>query len=213
MRTEIKYRLVLAFGLICLIGFAGQSILLWKAHDRLAYLEPASQPIPTKIEQQILAELDKKAPPITQQTPFTMPGAFTTVNQIQNAMDSIFSGFGSYPFPNTSLFSNGFGQGIHSISAAPEIALDETDSNYQILIPVDPTQEIEVNTSIENNSVSVSGVIKEQLRQSRNSFASSFLSQRQFAKTVKLPRPVDEFGMTTEQTQEGIKITIPKKAS
>ena len=213
MSTEIKYRLVLAFGLICLIGFAGQSILLWKANDRLANLEPDSETIPTSIEQRILAELDKKNPPIAQQSPFTMPGQFPDFSEIQNAMDSLFSGFVPFAPPNTNLFSNRALQGMSFSSAAPQIALDETDSDYQILIPVDPSQEVEVNTSIENNSVSVSGIIKQQLRQSQNDFATSFMSQRQFAKTLSLPRPVDEFGITTEQTENGIRITIPKKTS
>ena len=98
-------------------------------------------------------------------------------------------------------------------TATPEIAVDETDDSFRILIPMNSEQEIDLSTNVEHNSISLSGVIRERTEQSQNNFSTTFLSQRQFAKTLDLPSPIDEFGMTSEQTDAGIEITIPKKAS
>jgi len=205
MRTAIKYKLILAFSFLCLIGFVGQTIQLWRINDQLAQLTPETKTIPASIEERLLAELDKKNQPGA-----SYPGTpFASFNQIQDYMDSFFAGFGPSPFAANTPFPR---SSINFVSSAlPDIVLDETENDYQIVIPVDPEQEIELSTNIEDNAVSVSGVITENRRQSLNSFASSFLSQRQFAKTVELPTPIDQFGMTTQQTAQGIRITTPKK--
>lgn len=208
MRTETKYRLLLTFSFLCLIGFAGQTLQLWKINDQLAQLNPETKEIPESIEQRIVAELDKKATSLARRPGMSAPSPFGNLQQIEDYMDSMFAGFGSPFFPSNSLLSR---NSFSFSSAVPEIAVDETEKDYQILVPVKPEQEIELSTNIEDNAVSISGVVTENLQQSQNNFAGSYLSQRQFDKTLKLPTPIDQFGMTTEQTDGGIRITIPKK--
>jgi len=210
MHTETKYRLLLTFSFLCLIGFAGQTLQLWRINDQLAQLNPESKEVTTSIEQRILAELDKKDPPLARHSAPSISSTFTNMNRLQDYMDSMFAGFGAPLLPTAGLLPH---NRLSFSSALPEIALDETEKDYQILIPVSPEQEIELSTNIEDNAVSLSAVITENLQQSQNSFSSSFLSQRQFAKTLELPMPIDQFAMTTEQTGEGIRIIIPKKAS
>ncbi len=213
MRTETKYRLLVTFSILCLIGLAGQTVQVWRMNDQLARFLPESEELPPSIEQRLLAELDKKDARLAQRTPPLMASAFAGFNQIQDYMDSLFPGFGTTSGLGSTLFPRGsFGSTVFA-SSVPEIELDETDKDYRILIPVDPEQEIELHTNIEDNSVSVSGVITQKRQQSQNNFATSFHSQSQFAKTVTLPSPVDEFGMTSRQTEAGIEITIPKKTS
>ncbi len=206
MQTRIKYRLLLAFSFLCLIGFAVQSVQLWRLSDSLTQLAPDTDALPASIEERLLAQLDKNSQPRTRFTGTPFAG----FSPLQDYMDSFFTGFAMPPFPVNTPLSRG---GFSFVSAMPQIALDETEEDFHILIPVNPNQEIELSTNIEDNAVSVSGVITEKLQQSQNSFTSAFHSQRQFAKTVELPSPIDQFGMTTEQTNEGIRITIPKKAS
>lgn len=213
MSTGIKNRLLLALSMFCLIGFAGQTYLLWQANDRLAQAFPAEEGIPASIEQRLLAELDKKEANRAARSPFGYNGPLPSSMPLQDYFDSFFSGFGmpslsqGSPFSARSILSSTFS------SAAPDIALDETEEGYRILIPVNPDQELELNTEVEDNSVSVSGVITEKSSRSQNNFSTSSFSQRQFARTLDLPTPVDEFGMTTTQTEAGIEITLPKKSS
>lgn len=213
MSTEIKNRLLLALSTFCLIGFAAQTYLLWQANDRLAQTFPATDDIPASIEQRLLAELDKQEANRAVRNPFGYSSPLASTMPLQDYFDSFFSGFGmpslsqSAPLSASSLLSTTFS------SAAPEIAVDETEEGYRILIPVSPDQDLELNTDIEDNSVSVSGVITEKSSQSQNNFSTSSFSQRQFARTLDLPTPVDEFGMTTTQTEAGIEITLPKKSS
>jgi HSP20 family molecular chaperone IbpA len=208
MRTEIKYRLILAFSFLCLIGFAGQTLQLWRINDQLAQQNPSKDEIPESIERRLLAELDKKDLRRIDRPPVPLNSPVASFNQIQDYMDSVFAGFGARAFPRSSLMPR---NSLSFTSAVPEIELDETDESYQLLIPLTADQELELNTNIEDNAVSVSGVITQKQQQSQNRFMSSFVSQRQFAKTVELPTPINEFGMITEQIEEGIRIIIPKK--
>lgn len=210
MRTKIKYRLMLAFSLLCLLGFVGQTLQLWRINNQLSEINPERDEVPASIEQRLLTELDKKNQSATRNSSIAMPSPFSRASQIQDYMDSVFSTFGVPALPSSSVFSS---SGMRFNNSLSEIALQETDKDYHILIPVDPKQELELSTSIEDNAVSVSGVITQSIEKSQNGFASSFLSQRQFAQTLDLPTPVDEFGLITEQTNEGIRITIPKKSS
>jgi len=210
MRTETKYRLILTFGFLCLIGFAAQTIQLWRITDQLVQMDSAKDEIPASIEQRLLAQMDKDKATRNSNSGLAMGSPFARLDQIQNYMDSVFAGFGTSPLASNNLFS----QSRMSLSnTLPEIEINETEQHYQIVIPVNREQEIELNTTIEDNAFSLTGVITENVQQSQNAFASSFVSQRQFAKTFELPHPVNEFAMTTEQTNDGIEILLPKKNS
>ncbi|MEX0965503.1 MAG: Hsp20 family protein [Pseudohongiellaceae bacterium] len=206
MSTETKYRLLLTFSILCLIGLVAQTIQVMKVNDRLAQIIPDSKERPSVAEQRLLAELGLKNR--TPHRPSAMPSPFGSFNPIQDYLDSMFPGFQASAAP---LFPRNFARSLTYAGVTPKIELDETDKEYRIFIPVDPEKEIELNADIEDNSVSVSGVITEKVQQKQDNLATSILSRSQFAKTVKLPQPIDEFGMTTEQTDAGIEITIPKK--
>lgn len=213
MRTEIKNRLLLMFSILCLIALSGQTILLWQTNNRLAETIGGQDEIPASIEQRLLAELDKKDAANASRTPFSYGTPFGGSSQLQDYVDSIFSNFGMSPFSGSRLFPPNSMSSMTFSAAIPEIALDETGEEYRILIPVQPDQEVELNTNIEDSSISLAGTITEKSQQSRSNFSASSFSQRQFAKTLSLPSPVDEFGMTTTQTEAGIEITLPKKNS
>lgn len=213
MSTKIKNRLLLTLSFFCLIGFAGQTFLLWKANDRLAQVIPKPAEPLTSIEQRILQQLDKKDADRAARMPLAYGTPFANAMPLQDFVDSFFSGFGMSSLPQRSQIPFGTFGSTQFAASVPDIAVDETEQEYRILIPVKPDQELELNTNIEDNSVSVSGVITEKSQQSQNNFSASSFSQRQFAKTVDLPTAVDEFGMTTRQTDAGIEITLPKKHS
>ncbi len=211
MGAETKNRLILALGMGFLIGFAGQSYLLWQANEKLAQAFPAQDDIPASIEKRLLAELEKKDAARAARAPFGYPTPLANQMPLQDYFDSFFSGFGMPTFSQGSLFPRGSIMGTAFATAVPEIAIDETEEDYRILIPVSADQELELNTNVEENSISVTGVITEKSQQAQNNFSASSFSQRQFAKTQDLPTPVDEFGMTTTQTEAGIEIKLPKK--
>ena len=214
MRTDVKYRLLLAFSIICVIGILAQAVYLWQFSERLARLEPDNADRERTIEERILANLNAAAPAATRQDPFTtwmIPplDPFASLQQMQQRMDSLFGNFGSFGpglSANSSRFS--FGQ---LPSTAPAIEVHETDTEYEVVIAVAPDEELELNTNLEDKALSVSGRIKREASNQGNSFAATVVSQSAFSRTIDLPHPVDEFGLTTRQTDAGIVITIPKK--
>jgi len=220
MNTQIKYRLLLVFSMLCLIGLAVQGAYLWQLNARLNGTASTSDPRVRAIEEKILAEIDPPGAASGNVNTFNWPQStfadpFSSLQQMQQQMDSLFGSFGFGGF-------GGFG-GIGGISrpnsfssmtfssATPRIEVSETPTEYRITIPVTPDEEIELNTSVEDNALSVSGTIKNSANNQNQNFAASVFSQSQFSRTINLPEPVDEFGLTTQQTDSEIIISVPKK--
>lgn len=212
MSTENKHRAILAFAVFCLLGLVAQSLQLQQARQQLAQQTTDEANLPSSIEQRLLNELDKQDESrATAIQPFSA-WPFAGASPFQSTLDSLFMDF---PFSGLggSPFTSGSSSSVFSNLASPEIEIVESDEEFRVLIPSNEQQEIELNTSVENNSLSVSGVITEREEQVTGTLSSNFVSRRQFARTIDLPAEVDELGVLTRNTDAGIEITLPKKNS
>lgn len=214
MSTKIKYRLLLSFSILCLIGLAVQGAYLWQLNEQLAG-NTTQGTLEDKLAEKILANASD--PASTALDPFNspfpaLPDPFSAMQQMQQQFDSLFgtSGFGSFFSPPAGSAASGFASSRFTV-AVPDIEVAETPTEYRITIPVTPDEDIQLNTSIEDNALSITGTIKSSANTQNSSFATSMLSQSQFSRTIDLPEPVDEFGLSTQQTNDGIIISVPKK--
>lgn len=216
MRTAIKYRLMVAFSVVCLLGLVAQSVYLLQLQDRqlqdrLAQAGLDDDPV-SAIEAKILDNLDTTDPAQGNPDPFAWPSAlpmdpFASIQQMQQQLDSLFGSMNAgRAFPPA-----GFGQ-IRSGLTTLAIEVEETPTEYRVTIAVPPATEIELNTSLEDNALTVHGLVKSESADQRSNVSTSIVSQSQFSRTIELPQPVDALGMSTSKTAAGVVILIPKQS-
>lgn len=213
MRTESKYRLMLGLTVACLLGLAAQTVYLLNLQDRLAGPGQPQDERVQSIEDKILANLDATEPDDANWDPFgwstrSTADPFAMLQQMQADMDALFGSFGmgpAFPQPRLGRMQSGL--------TNPAIEVHETPGEYQIVIPVTPDTEVNLNTSLEDNALTIEGTLKRQSLNQHNRFSASTLSQSQFSRTIELPAPVDELGMSTSQSEDGIVILVPKKTA
>lgn len=213
MRTVIKFRLLLGLSLTCLMALAIQSVYLLKLQDRLTAAGLGTDAPTQSIEAQILANLDDPDPANALWDPFarsTWPAIdpFSRMQQLQTDMNSLFDTFG----PGSGFLQSGIGR-MQAGLATPAIEVQETPAEYQIVITVSPETDINLQTSLEDNALTIQGTLKQEAINQGNHYAASTLSQSQFSRTIELPLPVDALGMTTSQNKQGIVILVPKKTA
>ena len=210
MSTEIKFKSLVAFALICLIGLLVQGAMLWRMDREIASLQGDDSSIPESIEQRLLAQLDKSSNRRTIPAPNSLQNGFSAdpfarMEQMRQQMDSIFNGFG---MTRQSPFT-----GLSFSSGSPAINLVETDDAFQLEIMAPPNHELELNTELEDNRLVLNGLVKGEQANGNRGLSTAFVSQSSFSRSFQLPEPVDEFGLTTEKTEEGLVIKIPKASS
>ncbi|MEQ8953224.1 MAG: Hsp20/alpha crystallin family protein [Gammaproteobacteria bacterium] len=177
----------------------------------------------TAIEQKILQSLDDPGPqPFPSFNPFALGGSvnadpFAAVQGMQQRMDALLQtmlgpsplGFNSGLLGNMGL--NSPGSSASFSMSTPAIRIDETDREYQIHVTVPQSHEVELNTEIEGNTLSISGKIQQQLAQQNGGSAATFIGHSQFSRQIPLSHEVDELGIATEQTPTGLMVRVPKK--
>jgi len=123
--------------------------------------------------------------------------------QMQKRMDEMMNRMQ----PGRSIFNHhGFGLS----TSTPKVNMTESADEYKVVVTVPQGQEMELNTTLENNRLIISGKTK---RSSENNSADGFsksVSSSQFSQSMTLAEPVNESAMTTEKQGEDIVIIIPK---
>lgn len=205
MSTESKNRLLLIVLAICLLAVVAEGIFLWQMQDRLRTAGLIPDEHSQSLVEKIITGTDKPAllPDASHPFPMLSPDPFT---RMQQRLDSLFgaSGLGSAPTPGT-------GHYFDFATQTPDIQLKETGDDYQIVVPVPSGQEVELSTTLEDGAVTITGTLHSKSSQQQNNFAASLFSQSQFSRTIKLPGPVDEFGIVSRSTDAGIVVSIPKR--
>lgn len=134
---------------------------------------------------------------------------FQRLQQMQLQMDQLFNGMpgGSMNF---SLSGPGGFSAFSSAMRQPEIAVQESDEEYRVIIAVADGSEVELNTALVDNTLSISAQVRSEITNSNGGFQSSSTSVSQFSRSIALDEAVDATGLRTEKTAEEIIITIPK---
>jgi HSP20 family molecular chaperone IbpA len=134
---------------------------------------------------------------------------FQRLQQMQQQIDQFFNGM---PGSSMNFGGNGSG-GFSAFSGAipqPEIAVQESDEEYRIIIAVADGSEVELSTALEDNTLSISAQVRSERTNSNGGLRSSSTHVSQFSRAIMLDEPVDATGMRTNKTAKAIVITIPK---
>lgn len=221
--------LVWTLGGLLTLGLAVQSILLWQTRAELAELRGDQADVPESIEERLLARLDQQQSPRS----LAMGGNSAFGNSPANSPFSLLGGLSSDPFLSdpfarmeqmrqqmNSVFGNsiaGVG-GIGGMGAmqfnlqSPEIALEETSEDFRIRIQVPEQHEIDLQTEVEDQQITVVGKVTAELSNQTGNASSQMLSSSQFSRRFDLPGAVDEFGVHTIKDEQGLMVVIPKKS-
>ena len=204
MSTDTKLKLLFVFSLICLLALLFQGYLLWQVQAQL--VSEAETHLPQSIEQRLDEALTSPRYRPSQVSPFGLLGqsfGSDPLRQMQQQIDSL---FGTLPMSSAGSF------GSFSMNAgAPELSLMETDTEYQVAVTTAADTDVEINTELEANLLTVRGSVTQDFSDSSNALTSSFVSRSQFTRSFDLPKPVDELGVFTEATKSGLLIHVPKK--
>ena len=116
-------------------------------------------------------------------------------------------------FPQTSIDADDAG-----FSMTPKIHLEDKDDSYEVLVDIPSGQSVDVNAALSGNQLTIQGSVSSAYGNGSDAIASSAPSIRsfqssRFSQTVTLAQSVDESGLRVEQSDDQIKVTVPKLSS
>lgn len=125
---------------------------------------------------------------------------FARLQQMQSQMDQLFNNMNS---------RFGFG-GFSAAFSQPEIAVEESDTEFRVVITLAEGSDVELSTALEDSTLSISAEIRTSLQDNRGGLQTSSTSVSQFSRAIELGEPVDAKGMRTERSEGEIVIIVPK---
>ncbi len=205
MSTETKLKLLLVFSLLCLTGLLVQGYFLWQVQAQLVADASSTSSIPQSVQERLDANWSRSlgAPRSNSLGLLNQQWSADPFAQMQQQLDSMFNMFAAP--------SIGSSRAAPLATSTPTLALTETESEYLVSVETSKGSNLEINTQLEANLLTVRGSVTEDFSSSSNAFGSSFVSRSQFTRTFDLPKPVDELAMFTETNDDGLIIHVPKK--
>ena len=122
---------------------------------------------------------------------------FARLQQMQSQMDQLFNNMNS-----SGGFSAAFSQ--------PDIAVEESDTEFRVVITLAEGSDVELSTALEDSTLSISAEIRTSQQDNRGGLQTNSTSVSQFSRAIELGEPVDAKGMKTERSEGEIVITVPK---
>ncbi len=125
---------------------------------------------------------------------------FARLQQMQTQMDQLFNNM-----------NNSFGfSGFSAAFQQPQIAVEELDKEFRVVITLAEGSEVELETALEDTTLSISAQVRTRVQDSRAGLQTSSTSVSAFSRDIDLGEPVDARGMRTEKSEGEIVITVPK---
>lgn len=125
---------------------------------------------------------------------------FARLQQMQSQMDQLFNNMNS---------SFGF-SGFSAAFSQPEIAVEESEEEFRVVITLAEGSDVELSTALEDSTLSISAQVRSSVQDNRAGLQTSSTSVSQFSRSIDLGEPVDATGMRTERSEGEIVITVPK---
>ena len=125
---------------------------------------------------------------------------FARLQQMQSQMDQLFNNMNS---------SFGF-SGFSAAFQQPQIAVEELDKEFRVVITLAEGSEVELETALEDTTLSISAQVRSSVQDSRAGLQTSSTSVSQFSRNIDLGEPVDARGMRTQKSDSEIVITVPQ---
>jgi HSP20 family molecular chaperone IbpA len=133
--------------------------------------------------------------------------------QMHARMQQLMSGNGfADPFLDFDVFgSGGFGfSSSFGRQDQPQFTYSETEEAYVVTVEIPQGSNIELNTEVQGQELTISGKVTVEENNSSNGAAFTSRQTQQFAQTFSLPADVDPLGITNETRDSTIVITIPR---
>lgn len=198
MNSQSKMRLLGGSVLACILIIAVLSYGIWNLSKEVDQLKTAAPSAATISAPQSVAPWPDNFDPWS--------GNWDPTGQFEAArkrMDQMMSRM----LPGNSIFSN---QGFGLSPASPRISMTDAEDEYRIVVNVQGEQDIELNTTLEDGILTISGVVNSSTNDNGpNAYGMSHSSAR-FSQSVTLSDPVDEAAMTVDQNDEEIVVVVPK---
>jgi len=215
MSTEIKFRILLFFSLLCLVGFSTQAYLLYDLKKDRTSTDLVDNTIPESILEKLEAEI-AKPDRLYDGTNGSVFGyglnsdPITAMQSMQSQVDQLFDSMFGRPRPTNRPF---WSQTLTGMSSQPEIVVEEKSDSFVVTLVKHPEQNIELQSELEDNVLILAGLVRAGNRQGQSGsfFSSSSISQ--FSRSIPFPQEVDALGMYTDQVDNEIVITVPKMNS
>ncbi|MDH7942364.1 Hsp20/alpha crystallin family protein [Pseudohongiella sp. SYSU M77423] len=200
---------LMAAGLgLCLMLTAWLAWSNWQLQQQLDNMSSVQRDTSSSSEPGWLRRLETQDipqnPPLTQSAPMTGWDPFAEMNRMQQQIDRWMQGatLGFGQAQRGSLFS--------ATTAQPDIRIEEDTEAYRVRITVPEGSELELNTEVDDQRLTVSGAISSKVNETANGSTQRFFSSSQFSRQFTLNRPVDSLGMSKEATDNEVIITLPK---
>lgn len=200
MKLQDKFRYLAIASATCLLLLILQSIYLYRLDSRLDKLQDHDPLVSALGQDQADPVLSDPIP-----DPFLpdLNDPFTSLRQMQEQADRLFGSIAGINVPGiASVFSPAAG--------SPEIHVNETDKDFQIVVEVPKDSRVDLQTDVEDNTVHVAGTITQDTSSAARNLNSTFRSRSQFSRSIELPEPVNPLAIRTEQQGDEIVITLPK---
>lgn len=200
MNTNNKLRALGACVAACILIIAALSYNTWNLSKEVEALKAAPP---------AAAVSPKSSPPLSSTWPDNFDpwtGNWDPSGQFEAArkrMDEMMRSM----LPGNSIFSN---QGFGLSPASPRVSMTDNENEYRVVVEVHGGQDVELNTKVENDVLTISGVVNSSAQKKGSDATGISHSSARFSQSMTLPEPVDESAMTVDQNDEEIVVILPK---
>lgn len=202
MNKRITTLMTVGLGL-CLTLTAWLAWSNWQLQQRLNTLSDHRSPMAQQSEPDWLQRLAPQTTPAPTSPSTWDP--FAELDRMQQQMEQWMQGsiFSGSPSMQSNLFDMKLSQ--------PDIRLEEDSDAYRITIAVPENSEIELNTQVDERTLTINGTITQSMDNLSAGISRNFRSSSRFSRQFTLNDDADSLGVTTESIDQTMVVTIPKR--
>lgn len=213
MNDEIRLKFLITVSIICFAALVAQSFYIYRSSAASDSLASNQEEIPKSIEKRLAKHMAKpdRVMDLPMSSSFGFNSGLDPFQQMQKQIDQMFSSFGGGASGNLGIGLSGFGTA--SMLSQPKVELEETADHYIVSLDVAEGENVQLDTSIEDNLLKITGTIETEKFDTSAGRSLSSSSRSQFSQAIPLNAEIDELGITTTHGDDGIIVKVPKKIS
>lgn len=188
MNTNAKLKWLGALLGVCIIAIATESYYLWDLDKQIKHAD----------DQNYAALWSKDNSPVADS--WDPASQFIKMQQQMNQLMNQMSA------SNALLSQQTFGLPLSS----PEITMKEDSDAYEVFVNVPKGEDVEINTDLNDNQLTVSGKVKQDEKHQSHGLLERSVVIGEFSQTMNFSNPIDESGVKTTRDHDRYVITVPK---
>lgn len=203
---EKKFNWLAVISILLAVLFLGQTIGV------IYYLNQKSKAVPSKASAEYARAVTTSAHPAAKQNYFSPTGAHATYqdpwsvfDEMQNNMNQMMGGFMASLPSMMSQMNQQMG-----IDAMPAIDLEEKETSYVVHVDMPGLDKDKIDITVRGETLTIQGVRETVNEEQSGSYYTQERSYGSFARSLRLPGPVDEANIKAEYKDGVLIITLPK---